>query len=152
MWLHVCGGYFSLVNTTTQLLTMADSGGTADIERLRNLNNELLTENSELRSTVQKLQGEYLDARNKFDRTKDKPKKLNNLNKTLTAIFHVNKGKRTKGKVFMAMLIEVGREDRGVGPGWHWSCSKCSSTKCGNNQANESNLDTLGHAQRVSVL
>ena len=86
---------------------MANGGGTAGIERLRNLNNDLLTENVELRSTVQIVQGESLDARNELDRTKDKFKKINDVNKTLAAMFHAGKGKIVKGKGFIAMSIEV---------------------------------------------
>ena len=94
MWLCVCGGYCSLVNTTNQLLTMADSGGTADIERLSNLKNKMLTENAELRSTVQNLRVDYLDATNELDRTRVKLKKVHDGNKTLAAMFYAGKGKR----------------------------------------------------------
>jgi hypothetical protein len=114
MWLVVCGGNCRLVNITNQVLTMADGGGTADIERLRNLNNDLLTGNAELTATVCSLKDDYIETRNELDRTKGKLKKVNNLNKTLAAMFHAGKEKRMTGKGFMAMLIEVGREDMGV--------------------------------------
>ena len=93
---------------------MADSGGTSDIEWLRNLNNELLTENAELRSTVQNLRGEYLDAKNELNRTTSRLNKVNDVNKTLAAMYHGGKGKRIKEKGFMAMSIEAGNEDMGV--------------------------------------
>ena len=119
MWLVVCGQHCRLVNITNQLLTMSNGGGTAEIERLRNLNIDLLTEKSKL-STVQYLQDEYLDARNESDRTKDNIKKVNNVNKTLAATFHMVKEKRTKGKGFMAMLIEHGGlAGTGVAPSVH---------------------------------
>ena len=110
----MCDGYFSLVNTTNQLLTMADSGGTTDNERLRNLNNEMMTEDAELRVTVEYLRVDYVDARNELDRIRVKLKKINDVNMTLAAMFHVGKGKRMKGKGLMAMAIEAGNEDVGV--------------------------------------
>ena len=75
MGLGVCGGHCSLVNITNQLFIMTDWGSTTDIEQLRNLNNELLTENTELRSNVETLRGEYIAAINELDRTNVKQKK-----------------------------------------------------------------------------
>ena len=93
---------------------MADSGGTTDNERLRNLNNEMMTEDAELRVTVEYLRVDYVDARNELDRTRVKLKKVNNVNRILAAMFHAGKGKRMKGKGFMVMAIEAGHEDVGV--------------------------------------
>ena len=122
----MCGGYCSLVNTTNQLLTKADSVGAADIEPLRNLNNELLTENAELRNTVQHLKVDYLDVTNELDRTRVNFKKVNNVDKTLAAMFHAGKRKGMKGKGCMVMPIEVGSKD--MGSSWHWSHATRSLT------------------------
>ena len=130
---------------------MADGSSTADIERLRNLNNDLLTENAEcLRSTVQNVQGEYLDARNESDRVKDKLTKVNDVDKTLTVMFYAGKRKRMKDRGFMAMLIEARREYMGVKltPESH---QVFLNQMWGKIQVNESNLDKLGHVEMVSV-
>ena len=93
---------------------MANLGSTADDERLRKMNDAMLTEDAELRSTVENLLVGYVETRNELDKTRVKLKKVNDINKTLLAMFHTGKGKRMKGKGLMAMAIEAGNEDVGV--------------------------------------
>ena len=61
MWLVVCGGICRLVNITNQVLTMADGGGTVEIKRLKNLNNDLLTDNAGLTTIDCSLNNGYID-------------------------------------------------------------------------------------------
>ena len=93
---------------------MADLGITPDNEQVRKLNDEMLTEHAELRSTVGKVRVDCVETRNELDKTRVKLKKVNDVNKTLVAMFHAGKGKRTKGKGFMTIAIEVENEDMGV--------------------------------------
>ena len=93
---------------------MATGYNIAVIKHLRKLNGKLKTEVAELTTKVGRLMDGYLETRNEVDRSEDKLKKVNDVNKTLVAMFHAGKGKRTKGKGFMTIAIEVENEDMGV--------------------------------------
>ena len=59
-----------------------------------------------MKTNISGLRDDVLDLRNRFKRPETKVKKVSGANKTLATIFYAGKGKRMKGKGFMAMLIE----------------------------------------------